>query len=135
MIYLLDTHYMIWSIADSKKLSEKAREVISNPANTIIVSAVSFWEVSLKFSLGKLEINGGLFPEDLPDACLKTGFTIIKLSAHESSTYHKLKAMYHKDPFDRMLIWQSIQNNYSMITADINEKKYVTEGLKVWVEK
>ena len=135
MTYLLDTHYMLWSITDSKKLSEKAKEVISNPANTIIVSAVSFWEVSLKVSLGKLEIIGGLFPEDLPEACLKTGFSIIKLSAQDSSTFYNLKAVYHKDPFDRMLIWQAIKNNYSVISADINVKKYVSEGLDVWIEK
>lgn len=134
MIYLLATHYMLWSITDSKKLSLKAKEVITNPENTIIVSAVSFWEVSLKYSLGKLEITG-FAPEELPEACLKTGFTIAKLSAQDSGSYHKLKAKYHKDPFDRMLIWQAIQNNYSMITADINVKKYVSEGLKVWFEK
>ncbi|MEO8820740.1 MAG: type II toxin-antitoxin system VapC family toxin [Ginsengibacter sp.] len=133
MIYLLDTHYMLWSITDSKKLSVKAKETISNPENKIMVSAVSFWEVSLKYSLGKLEITG-FVPEDLPDACLKTGFTITKLSAKDSSTYHNLKATYHKDPFDRMLIWQAIQNDYSMITTDVNVKKYVSEGLKVWVE-
>lgn len=134
MIYLLDTHYMLWSITDSKKLSRKEKEVITNPENTIIVSAVSFWEVSLKYSLGKIKITG-IAPEELPRACLETGFTIIKLSAQDSSTYHNLKATYHKDPFDRMLIWQAIQNNYSIITADKNVKKYVSEGLKVWVEK
>lgn len=134
MTYLLDTHYMLWSITDSKKLSLKEKGVITNPENTIIVSAISFWEISLKYSLGKFEITG-FAPEDLPDACLKTGFTIAKLSAQESSTYHMLKAVYHKDPFDRMLIWLAIKNKYSIITADINVKKYVSEGLNVWVEK
>lgn len=134
MIYLLDTHYMLWSITDSKRLSRKAKEVITNPENTIIVSAVSFWEVSLKYSLGKLEITG-FTPEDLPEACLETGFAITRLSAQDSSTFHKLKATYHKDPFDRMLIWQAIQNKYSIITEDKNIKKYVSEGLKVWAGK
>ena len=104
MIYLLETHFMLWAIADSKKLSKKVKEVITNPENSIIVSVLSFWEVSLKSSLGKLEITG-FEAEDLPEACLKVGFEIVALSAEDSSTYHKLKAIYHKDPFDRMLIW------------------------------
>jgi len=125
---------MLWTIADSKKLSKKAKEVITNPDNSIIVSAISFWEVSLKNSLGKLKITG-FSPEDLPKACLKMGFEIVALSAEDSSSYHKLRAVYHKDPFDRMLIWQAIQNNYSMISVDKNVKKYVSEGLKIWKEK
>ncbi len=72
MIYLLDTYYMLWTIADSKKLSKKAKEIITDPDNSIIVSTISFWEVSLKSSLGKLEITG-FAAEDLPDACLKHG--------------------------------------------------------------
>ncbi len=63
------------------------------------------------------------------------GFEIVTLSAEDSSTYHMLKAVYHKDPFDRMLIWQAIQNNYSMISVDKNVNKYVSEGLKIWMEK
>ncbi len=134
MIYLLDTHYMLWTITDSKKLSKKAKQIITDPDNSIIVSTISFWEVSLKSTLGKLEITG-FAPEDLPRACLKMGFEIVVLSAEDSSTYHKLRAVYHKDPFDRMLIWQAIQNNYSMISVDKNVKKYVSEGLKIWEEK
>lgn len=130
MIYLLDTHYMLWAIADSKKLSKKIKGVITDPENSIIVSTISFWEVSLKSSLGKLEITG-FESEDLPEACLKVGFEIVELSSEDSSTYHKLKAAHHKDPFDRMLIWQAIQHNYIMISIDSNVKKYASEGLKV----
>jgi PIN domain nuclease of toxin-antitoxin system len=122
---------MLWTIADSKKLSKKAKEVITDPDNVIIVSAVSFWEVSLKSSLGKLEITG-FKPEDLPNACRKMGFEILALSAEDSSSYHKLQPVYHKDPFDRMLIWQAIQHNYSLICIDSNVKKYISEGLKIW---
>ena len=125
---------MLWTIADSKKISKKVKEVITDPDNSIIVSAISFWEVSLKSSLGKLEITGFAL-EDLPKACLKMGFEIVALSAEDSSTYHKLKAVHHKDPFDRMLIWQAIQNNYTMISVDGNVNKYVSEGLKILDEK
>ena len=134
MNYLLDTHYMLWTVADSGKLSKKAKEIITNPNNSIVVSTVSFWEVSLKSSLGKLKITG-LHLQDLPVACLKMGFEILPLLAEDSSTYHKLGAVYHKDPFDRMLIWQAIQHGYSMISIDTNVKKYVSEGLNIWKEK
>ncbi|MEJ7828579.1 MAG: type II toxin-antitoxin system VapC family toxin [Segetibacter sp.] len=77
---------MLWTIADSKKLSKKVKEVITDPDNSIIVSAISFWEVSLKSSLGKLEITG-FAAEDLPDACLNMGFEIVTLSAEDSSTF------------------------------------------------
>jgi PIN domain nuclease of toxin-antitoxin system len=85
---------------------------------------------SLKASIGKLELVG-FSPEDLPDACIQMGFDIAPLSQEESSSYHKLRATYHKDPFDRMLIWQSICNECILISADNQVKKYTSEGLKI----
>jgi PIN domain nuclease of toxin-antitoxin system len=73
----------------------------------------------------------GFSPEDLPGACQLMGFEIENLSAEDSSTYHQLKATWHRDPFDRMLIWQAIRNGYTLISNDDNVKKYVSEGLKM----
>ena len=131
MNYLLDTHYMLWAVADTRKISRKVKDVITNPEHRLVVSAVSFWEVSLKTSLGKLQITG-FAPEDLPDACMQMGFEIEHLMANECSAYHRLKATYHKDPFDRMLIWQAIMHDHILISADENINKYVTEGLKIF---
>jgi PIN domain nuclease of toxin-antitoxin system len=83
--------------------------------------------------LGELEVNG-FSPEDLPGICLQIGFDMIDLSADDSSTYHKLRAIYHKDPFDRMLIWQSIRNKYPLISADDMVKQYKSERLKIFSE-
>lgn len=130
MTYLLDTHYMLWAISDTKKLSKDIKAIITNPDHRVVVSTISFWEVSLKSAIGKLKITG-FSPEDFPGACLQVGFEIEGLSAEDSSTYHQLKATYHKDPFDRMLIWQAIRNNYILISTDSNVKKYNSEGLKV----
>jgi PIN domain nuclease of toxin-antitoxin system len=130
MTYLLDTHYMLWAIADTKKLSRAIKDIITNPDYRIVVSAISFWEVSLKTSIGKLEITGFL-SEDLPGICLKLGFEIESLSAADSCTYHKLADPHHRDPFNRMLIWQAIQNNYTLISSDSHIKKYASAGLKV----
>lgn len=131
MKFLLDTHYMLWALTNTKKLSGKVKDIITNPDTPVAVSAVSFWEISLKSSLGKLEITG-FSPEDLPSACMQTGFDILSLSSEDSSTYHKLKATYHKDPFDRMLIWQAIRNDYTLLSVDNLVKKYISEGLKLF---
>ena len=132
MNYLLDTHYMLWALADTRKLSKKIKDEITHPENRIIISTVSFWEVSLKASIGKLELVG-FSPEDLPEACKQMGFDIASLGQEESSSYHKLHATYHKDPFDRMLIWLAISKDYVLISADSQVKKYTSEGLKILV--
>jgi PIN domain nuclease of toxin-antitoxin system len=82
--------------------------------------------------LGKLVITG-FSPEDLPGACLQMGFDIKSLSPEDSSTHHQIKAVYHKDPFDRILIWQAIRNNYTLISTDDQFKKYKSEGLRVFI--
>ncbi len=132
MKYLLDTHYLIWALTDTKKIPKKIVDVIIDPGNEIVVSAISFWEISLKSSLGKLTITG-FSPEDLPAACIQTGFTIMPISAEDASKYHHLLANYHRDPFDRMLIWQAITNKYTLISADKTIRKYITEGLLMYL--
>jgi PIN domain nuclease of toxin-antitoxin system len=128
MSFLLDTHYLLWAISDPSRISKNIKNIITNPENRVLVSTISFWEVSLKSGLGKLEISG-FSPENLPSLCTKIGFEIIVLSPEESSTYHELKATDHKDPFDRMLIWQAIRNNLILISSDVNISRYKSEGL------
>jgi PIN domain nuclease of toxin-antitoxin system len=132
MSYLLDTHYLLWAITDPKKISKKIKDLISDPEQLIFVSTISLWEISLKSALGKMEISG-FKPEDIPEICVKIGFEIIELSPADSCSYHHLKASHHKDPFDRMLIWQAIRNNYILISADSEINKYRSEGLKILV--
>jgi PIN domain nuclease of toxin-antitoxin system len=130
MTCLLDTHYMLWTLAETKKLSPRIRAAIVDPDNRIVISAVSFWEISLKSSLGKLSLIG-FSPADLPEACKQMGFEIKNLSPEDASTYHLLQSTHHKDPFDRMLIWQAMRNDYTFVSADKQVKKYVAEGLKL----
>ena len=132
MIYLLDTHYMLWALTDTPKLSKEIKNIVTDPENQIVISTISFWEVSLKASIGKLKIEG-FGPEDLPGACMQMGFDIVSLGPRDSSSYHKLHATYHKDPFDRMLIWTAICNDYTLISTDNNVKKYTSEGLRILV--
>jgi PIN domain nuclease of toxin-antitoxin system len=133
MNYLLDTHTLLWAITEKRKLSALVRQTLENTDNTILVSAISFWEITLKFSIKKLDISGFL-PEDLPELSTKSGFDLIPLSPAESASYHHLPTYgQHKDPFDRMLIWQAIQQGLILISKDENMKQYTSDGLKlIW---
>jgi PIN domain nuclease of toxin-antitoxin system len=130
MNYLLDTHTLIWAISDRSKLSQTARGAIDNTDNSIFVSSISFWEIALKFSIGKLEING-ILPEELPELTLNTGFKLISLSPDESASYHMLPLAGHKDMFDRMLVWQAIRGNLIFVSKDDRIGQYRKEGLKI----
>ena len=128
--YLLDTLYLLWTVADTKKLTKNIKDIITDPENRIVVSAISFWEVSLKYSLGKISMKGVL-PEQLPGACAQMGFYIEPVSPFDSSRYHQLNAFYDKDPFDKMLIWQAICNRFILISNDKLVEKYRTVGLQL----
>ena len=131
MSYLLDTHTLMWSILERGKLSDKVRETLENVENTALVSCVSFWEISIKFSLGKLALSG-LKPEELRDLSIETGFELISLSPQDCTTYHQLNTSFHKDPFDKMLIWQALRSKYILITKDTNIQQYEAVGLKTF---
>jgi len=129
MNYLLDTHAFIWAISEKSKLSQQVRLTLENPANIIYISAVTFWEISLKFSIGKLNIDG-ISPGALPELALQLGFELLPLSAAEAANHHKLPLTKHKDPFDRMLIWQSISKKLIFISKDSRLADYDFSGLK-----
>jgi PIN domain nuclease of toxin-antitoxin system len=130
MIYLLDTHVLIWSLMYSSKLSNNCLEILKNKKNTIFVSTISFWEISLKHSLNKLEILR-LMPDALPELAIEAGYELLPLLPEDVANYHQLDAAWHRDPFDRMLIWQAIQKNITLISKDENINKYESVGLKV----
>jgi len=129
MNYLLDTHAFIWALSEKSKLSQHVRLTLENPANTIYASAVTFWEISLKFSIGKFNIDG-IPPEALPELALQLGFELLSLSADEAANHHKLPLTSHKDPFDRMLIWQAISKKLIFISKDGRLDNYNFSGLK-----
>jgi PIN domain nuclease of toxin-antitoxin system len=132
MNYLLDTHVVIWSVLDRSKLSQQVITELENSENRVFVSSLSFWEIALKFSSGKLRLNGVL-PEKLPELLTEIGFEFISLSPTDASSYNKLTVSYHKDPFDKMLIWQAIQQNLILVTKDDRIKQYSSAGLKtIW---
>jgi PIN domain nuclease of toxin-antitoxin system len=129
MIYLLDTHIILHTLMKPDALSKEVIEIITDAKKKCIISAVSFWEIALKYSLEKLDLMGKL-PSDIPDVCEELGFELIGLESKDAAFFN-IKSTYHKDPFDRMLIWQAIRNNYTLVSIDKNIHLYKNEGLKV----
>ena len=130
MKYLLDTHVLLWSLLATSKLSNTVKQVLTDPETVKYVSVISFWEISLKFALGKIDLQGVL-PEQFPEVVKKTGFEILPLQPNTAASFYKLKKFKNKDPFDRMLAWQTIQENCVLVTRDEDFYCYKDEGLNI----
>ena len=131
MKYILDTHTFLWALFDTSKLPRPVIDIILNETNDIYVSTITFWEISLKYSIGKLSLNN-ILPDDLPAYSKKSGFEIINFDDKIASSFYKLPRVEHFDPFDRMLIWQAINNDMIIITRDKKFKEYIQHGLRLF---
>jgi PIN domain nuclease of toxin-antitoxin system len=130
--YLLDTHTFLWILFETKALSQNVRNIVESEENQIFVSSVTFWEIAIKVSLGKLSLFG-CQPHDLPELSTKMGFSNLSLSPLEAANSFRLPRLAHKDPFDRMLIWQAISNQYCLISYDTAFSAYEMHGLiRIW---
>jgi PIN domain nuclease of toxin-antitoxin system len=129
MKYLLDTHTFVWTILESSKLSSKAKKIIET--EEIYVSSISLWEISIKYGLGKLSLEK-ISPEQLYAAAISIDIKELVFTSDEAISFYRLKH-FHKDPFDRMLIWQCLKNNLTLISKDEQIQKYRANGLKlIW---
>jgi PIN domain nuclease of toxin-antitoxin system len=108
---LLDTQALLWWLAD-EGLTAKARDAIADPANLVMVSAASAWEISVKKALGKL-----VAPDDLEQQVQAGGFTALPISMAHGTAAGRL-ARHHDDPFDRMLIAQALAEGLTIVTRD-----------------
>jgi len=131
--YLLDTHTLIWAIVDKNKLSKLVLKILQDNDNKLFVSAVSFWEISLKLGKGKLFLENFQI-RNIPDYCRILEIEQIPLMPEEAINYCDLPIYKnHKDPFDRMLIYQCISGNYTLISKDEKMKYYNGVGLDcIW---
>ena len=130
MKYLLDTHALLWVLFEDEKLSEKAKAAIKNPDNEVYVSIVSYWEISLKYTLGKLELEK-ITPEELPQKAKDISIETLGLSEEEVSTFYQLPRLKHRDPFDRLIIWQAIKQDITLISKDKPVREYRDFGLEI----
>lgn len=117
MRLLLDTHILLWWLAD-EDLSAPAREAIADPANLVAVSTASAWEISIKKALGKLTA-----PDDLEQQVREGGFVPLPISLAHGVAAGRLPR-HHEDPFDRMLIAQARAERLTIVTRDKRFEDY-----------
>lgn len=116
MKLLLDTHTFLWFIEGSSNLSDRARSLIEDKNNQRFLSIASLWEISIKVSIGKLQL--GLNFTDLVEREVKgNAIKILQISAEHLDELAKLP-FHHKDPFDRLIIVQSIVEDTFLISKD-----------------
>lgn len=123
MNYLLDTHAFLWFINGSPELPLAVKEKIENPANQIWVSVVSFWEIAIKYALGKLELDMPL--NELEQQLVDNGFHTLSLEIRDTLSVAALP-QHHADPFDRLLICQAKNNDFTILTRDQTFSQYET---------
>ena len=112
MRLLLDTHVLLWSLADPRKLSGGTRAALADAHNDVFVSAVSGWEIAVKRALGKLEA-----PDDLEAGVRQQGFSPLDLTFRHAEQAGALPPR-HGDPFDRMLVAQAQVEGLVVVTRD-----------------
>lgn len=118
MNYLLDTSVLIWWAENNKKLNPEFKEIIKDDNNIIFVSVASAWEIAIKANLKKLQIT-----TTIEDIIKRYDFIILPIEIDHINELSKLPNI-HRDPFDRILVAQSIVENYDLLTADEKVKEY-----------
>ena len=121
MDILLDTHTFIWFFNGDALLSKKALELIEDVNNVKYISIASIWEVAIKINLKKLFFDGN--SNEIAQLIEQNGFHILQISIEHLVNYESLELI-HRDPFDRILVAQSIAEVMTIITKDENIKIY-----------
>ena len=121
MRILLDSHALLWFLEGNSKMPEATVEIIRAPENNIYVSIASIWEIAIKTSIGKLDVNGGI--DNLVKNIDENGFSLLEVSTEHIKTVTELPFI-HRDPFDRMLIAQAMVEEMAIMTVDGNIMKY-----------
>jgi len=121
MSFLLDTHALIWYFEDSAELPQRIALLIDNPSYPKFISIVSLWEIAIKLSLGKLDMQ--LSFDDLIDAIESSDLSVIPIKNDSLKGLSNLPFI-HKDPFDRLIISTSLQESLTIITVDENIQRY-----------
>jgi len=125
--YLLDTHAFLWWLAGSDRLSVTARQAIADQANEIFVSAASAWEIATKYRLGKLP-SAELVARDIAGAIADQEFGELPVNVGEAERAGGLPGS-HRDPFDRMLIAQSLAHDLAFISNEPLFDRYAVRRL------
>ena len=121
MKLLLDTHLLLWAAGQPEKLSVEAQSLISNPENELIFSAASLWEITIKSGMGRKDFH--VDPRVLRRGLLDNGYTELPITSEHAVATDNLPLL-HKDPFDRILVAQSIVEGFTLLTSDTLVSQY-----------
>ncbi len=128
MKYLIDTHTFLWIIEDNKNLTEKVRTIYIDNSNEIYLSVASIWEMAIKISLNKLSIRGQLV-KFIDRHAIENNIRLLSIQPHHIFSIEKLP-FHHRDPFDRLLLSQCLQEKMHLLSKD---KKFDKYGInRIW---
>ena len=131
MRVLIDTHVFLWFISGPFRLSSLARETLEFRSSTALISIASLWEISIKSSMGNLDIAGGF--SAVGKVLDENNIEILPISFSHTLANHRL-TFHHKDPFDRMIAAQAIDEGLDLISIDDAFDWYFadTEVKRIW---
>ena len=128
MRLLLDTHAFLWWVQDARELSKKARAAIADPENECRLSLVSCWEMAIKQSLGKLRLPTSI-ERFIPEQLASNRFHQLGIEFRHVTRVAAL-AFHHRDPFDRLLAAQALEEGLAVVSSDAVFRQY---GVKrIW---
>jgi PIN domain nuclease of toxin-antitoxin system len=125
---LLDTHVLLWAAGEPEKLSKSARRLLGNPANVLIFSAASLWEIAIKRGIGRDDFQ--VDPRLLRRGLLDNGYTELPITSTHAVAISALPPL-HKDPFDRILVSQAQVEGVTLVTSDDRVARYPVSVQKV----
>lgn len=115
MRVLLDTHILLWALTEPGKLAKETRALVEDPETEILFSAASIWELAIKATLGRLPSEAR--PKEIARAAIDSGFLELPVRAQAAALVAQLPP-HHRDPFDRLLLAQAIEEPAKLCTVD-----------------
>jgi PIN domain nuclease of toxin-antitoxin system len=125
---LLDTHLLLWAAGQPGKLSAAARALLDDPAHTLMFSAASLWEITIKAGLGREDFQ--VDPRRMRRGLLDNGYQELAITSAHAVAVEGLPPL-HKDPFDRLLVAQAELEGVLLLTADEQVAQYPAPVRKV----
>lgn len=119
-MYLIDTCALLWFLDDNSSLSARAKDIIGK-SNDLYLSIASLWEIAIKKTIGKLDIEESV--TDIENICIDYGIVVLPIKTQYLERIQKLPLI-HADPFDRLIMSTALEENFLLITHDSRISKY-----------
>src|SRR3990167_6725917 len=121
MHILLDTHILLWALTEPEKLSQNAQDMLANPSHEILYSEASIWEIAIKCQIKRVAFP--IPPNEIAQAANHSGFTELPVHSRAAVLVSELP-LFHRDPFDRLLVAQALTEPAHLLTVDTALQPY-----------